>query len=268
MTIDVLICSFNKGVVKIEDVLLPPRENVRYIISYQYTDESYLEMLPASVVGRSDVLFNKYKGQGLSNNRNQALALATADLVLYADDDTRLSDDTFRIIFSTFEQYQDVDIALFRVSSYTGRWLKEYPENEMEISSVRSGHNVSTIEIVFRRNKVQGVIRYDERFGLGTKFLTCGEGDIWLCDAIRHNLKLRYFPYKIAETSSFMKQSMIYVDAGVQRSYGAYEYYTRGRIAWLYCLSFAWKSARKGYCHFYPMLKHLYEGIRYINSNK
>ena len=39
MTLDILICSLNKGVVRIQDVLLPPQPNVHYIVSYQYTDE-------------------------------------------------------------------------------------------------------------------------------------------------------------------------------------------------------------------------------------
>ena len=44
MTLDILICSLNKGIVRIDDLLLPQRKDVRYIVSYQYTDERYLEL--------------------------------------------------------------------------------------------------------------------------------------------------------------------------------------------------------------------------------
>ena len=39
LTLDVLICTFNKGIVRIEDVILPQREGIHYIVSYQYNDE-------------------------------------------------------------------------------------------------------------------------------------------------------------------------------------------------------------------------------------
>ena len=59
--------------------------------------------------------------------------------------------------------------------------------------------------MVCRRTKVQGVVRFDERFGLGTKFLTCGEEEIWLEDAFRAKLQMRYFPIKTVETSTMLK---------------------------------------------------------------
>ena len=54
MTLDILICSLNKGVVRIQDVLLPPQPNVHYIVSYQYTDERYLDLIPQEI-GRAHV---------------------------------------------------------------------------------------------------------------------------------------------------------------------------------------------------------------------
>lgn len=266
MTIEVLVCSFNKGIVKIDDVLLPPCKDVSYIVSYQYTDERYLDLIPDALIKRPDVRIFKYRGQGLSNNRNQAMSHATADVVLYADDDTRLCPDSFERITRVFESHPEVDIALFCVSTYIGRWLKDYPAEECTMH-YPIPYNVSTIEMALRREKVQGRIRFDERFGLGTKFLTSGEEDIWIYDAFRLGLTIRYFPQKIAETSMMLKQSMIYVDAGVQRSYGALNYYIFGRTAWLHCLRFAVRSTRKGYCHFVPMLRHLLEGVRYIKNN-
>ena len=91
MTLDILICSLNKGIVRIDDLLLPQRKGVRYIVSYQYTDERYLELVPAALSSRVDVLVSAYKGQGLSSNRNHALELAKADLVMFADDDARFT---------------------------------------------------------------------------------------------------------------------------------------------------------------------------------
>lgn len=268
MTLEILICSFNKGIVKVEDTLRPQRDGVRYIVSFQYTDERYLEMIPPTLTERPDVKVFKYRGQGLSSNRNQALTHATADVVMYADDDTRLKDNTYEHVISIFEKHPEVDVALFCASTYTGRMLKDYPKEEQDVLRVPSDYHVSTIEMAFRRERVQGVIRYDERFGLGTRFLTCGEEDIWLFDVLRHGLKVRFFPKCILETSAMMKHTLLYVDAGVQRSYGAYLYYSRGPLAWWKCLRFAIRGTLRGYCHFFPTLRHLWQGAWYVHKTK
>lgn len=267
MTIDILICSLNKGIVRIDDLLLPQRKGVRYIVSYQYTDERYLDLLPASLSARVDVLVSSHKGQGLSSNRNHALELAKADLVMFADDDSRLSEDAIDSIFHLFEKSSDLDVAFFRASTYTGKLLKKYPDQERHITKIPEDYQISTIEMVFRRERVQGKVRFDERFGLGTRFLTCGEEEVWLVDALKANLHIRYFPIKVVETSTMIKRSMIYVDAGVQRSKGALTYYKYGASAWLRCFWFAVDGTRKGLCHFFPMIRHLYQGILYLRHH-
>ena len=127
---------------------------------------------------------------------------------------------------------------------------------------------VSAIEMVCRRETIQRTIRFDERFGLGTKFLTCGEEEIWMEDARRNGLRMKYFPIKIVETSTLLKKNLIYVDAGVQRSYGALTYYKEGARAWITCTKYALRSARSGYCHFWPILRHMFEGIHFMRKTK
>ena len=133
MTLDILICSIDKGIVRIVDVLLPPQPQIRYLISYQYTDERYLELIPEQLVSRSDVMLYKYKGQGLAANRNLALERATSEYVMFADDDTRISPDITSIIEGTFSQVPDLDIAFYQGSTYTGKPLKNYPDEAFAI---------------------------------------------------------------------------------------------------------------------------------------
>lgn len=111
MSIDVLICSLNKGIVRVDEVMLPPRSDVHYIVSYQYTDERYLDLIPESLSQREDVTLYKYNGQGLSANRNLAMEKSTAELFMYADDDTHFTEETFDTIFETFKQETELDIA-------------------------------------------------------------------------------------------------------------------------------------------------------------
>ncbi len=264
MTVDILICSINKGIVRIDDILLPQRNDVHYIVSYQYTDERYLDLVPLSLKERSDVSLYKYNGQGLSANRNLAIEKATSELLMFADDDTRISFEAIDTAKAIFEKHKDLDVAFFRASTYTGKPLKNYPEEEFDINAIPESYSISTIEMACRRASIQNNIRFDERFGLGTKFLTCGEEDIWLEDALRAKLKMRYFPIKTVETSTMLKKSLIYVDTGVQRSWGAFNYYVHGSKAWWICFRFAMKAAADRLCHFWPMMKHLSEGIRYM----
>lgn len=264
MTLDILICSLNKGIVRVQDVLLEPQEGVRYIVSYQYTDERYLDLIPKSLSERPDVSVFRYKGQGLSANRNLALDKSTADIIMYADDDAHILPDTPRLVTEHFEKDPSLDVAFFCATTYTGKPLKNYPQDEFTVRVMPTQYTISALEMACRRNKVQGKIRFDERFGLGTKFLTCGEEKVWVEDAIRAKLNMRYFPEKIVETSTMLKNSLVYVDAGVQRSRGAIAYYMYGNKAWWICLKFAMASTKKGYTHFWPLMRHLAEGIRFM----
>lgn len=266
MTLDILICSLNKGIVRVQDALLPQRPDVHYIVSYQYTDERYVDLIPEVLRMRDDVSLYTYQGQGLSANRNLALDKATADIVMYADDDARLLPETPDIVMKPFVDDPTLDVAFFCASTYTGKPLKKYPADEFVMLAMPSDYTISALEMACRRKRVQGVVRFDERFGLGTKFLTCGEEEVWLEDALRRRLRICYFPRKIVETSTMLKKSLIYVDAGVQRSRGAITYYLYGRHAWWRCLRFAAHSARAGYCHFWPMARHLFEGIRFMRQ--
>lgn len=264
--VEILICTINKGVVRIPDNLIAPREDVCYVISYQYTDERYLELIPQELLERKDVKFQKIKGRGLSANRNRALAVATGDIVLFADDDARFSAEGFDVIRSTFESNPDIDVAFFQASTYTGRPLKNYPDSVVDYPN-NLNMEISALEMACKRTSIQNRIHFDERFGLGCDCLTCGEQDIWLITAERLGLKMRYFPKKIVETSTMLKQRMIYIDPGVQRSFGAIAWYRNGRHAYVYCFKYALRAARSRMAHFLPMFRQMLRGIHYIRHN-
>ena len=73
MTIDVLICTCGSGILKVSNVLTRSREDVRYIVSFQYDYEAELNLIPDDLLSRKDVDVVKSKSHGLSVNRNNAL---------------------------------------------------------------------------------------------------------------------------------------------------------------------------------------------------
>lgn len=268
-TLDILICTLNARIVRIPDMLMAPTERVRYVVSFQYTDEKYLSMMPKSLKEREDVTVVQLQGEGLSANRNNALKYATSDLVYLVDDDARFLPDSLATIFSVFESYSEgVDIALFKAQTYAGRDLREYTSEEGPCTTFADLLPVLTMEMVCRRDRVQGFLSFDSRFGLGAEQLTCYEEQIFLDDARRQGLNICYFALPIVQTSALYVPRMIYVDSKVQRSYGALLYHFYGWRAYVRAFFFALSGKRKRLCHFLPVFKRQLEGIAYIKSFK
>ena len=55
MIIEVLICTIGRGIEKAAEVLTLPRNDVRYLISFQYSDSSELDYIPDKLKSREDV---------------------------------------------------------------------------------------------------------------------------------------------------------------------------------------------------------------------
>lgn len=73
-----------EGISRIERVLLPPREGVGYVVSWQ---DHRNARIPDAVAARDDVEVLRFDGRGLSANRNNALEHCRADIILIGDDD-------------------------------------------------------------------------------------------------------------------------------------------------------------------------------------
>lgn len=269
LKIDILICTFNARIVRIPDMLMVPSERVHYVVSFQYTDDSYLSKIPKALTERNDVTVVTLKGEGLSANRNNALKYATSDLVYLVDDDTRFLSDSLATIFTVFESYPEgVDIALFQAQTYAGRDLRDYTAEEGPCTTFSELLPVLTLEMVCRREKVQGKLTFDPRFGLGAEQLTCYEEQIFLDDARRCGLNICYFALPIVQTSALYVPRMIYVDSKVQRSYGALLYHVYGWRAYVRAFFFALSGSRKRLCHFFPVFRRQLEGIAYIKTTE
>ena len=89
MTLQLLICTFNDGIKRIPDLLLPPIDGVEYLVSWQQADDFTPHELPEEIADRSDVEVTTLPGLGLSRNRNNCFLHASADICLICDDDCR-----------------------------------------------------------------------------------------------------------------------------------------------------------------------------------
>lgn len=135
--------------------------------------------------------------RGLSKSRNRALSMAEGDICLIADDDISLLPEYRERILKEFHDTPEADIITFQVRTPDGAYFKDNYNVDPEWHTLRTIMRVCSIEIAFRRDRVlKSGIRFDERFGLGAAFPT-GEEAIFLADAIRVGLKVRYAPVPI-----------------------------------------------------------------------
>lgn len=219
MTIDVLICTYGRGILNVGNVMTRPRADVRYIVSFQYENETEFNFIPDDLLARRDVDILKVKGHGLSANRNNAMAGSHGDIILFADDDNRYTWGDFDRILHVFEERRELDIVCFRSACYDGSLCRDFPAASFNMNSKPSGYYVRSCEIVMRRR--DGYPKFDERFGLGSEYLACGEDEIFIHDALKHGFRIFYYPMTIVRTDTDTTGAHFNRLASVRRSKGA-----------------------------------------------
>ncbi|MBR1788679.1 MAG: glycosyltransferase [Bacteroidaceae bacterium] len=212
MTLELLICTIDRRIGRIETHLLPPRPGVSYLISWQHTDNQYV--LPSWVVSRPDVRVVHFFGKGLSCNRNHALEHAQGDILKICDDDEIWENEYFDVILETYEKNIFSDIIHFQAVGLKKKYPPEY---------------VSSIEMTMRRDSIsKACLRFDERFGLGSPCLMSGEEEVFLCDARRAGLRIHYESRVVCRNYEPTTGTSFYDKPAFLRSKGAVFYYTRG----------------------------------------
>ena len=135
--------------------------------------------------------------RGLSKSRNLAIKNSKADICLIADDDMIYANQYKNIILEQFNLHTNYDILVFQIEGINKKF-KKYNKKSKDINFINS-MKISSVEIAFRRKKiVENNIEFNELFGAGAKYY-CGEENIFLYDAIRKKMKIKYIPIKIAD---------------------------------------------------------------------
>lgn len=187
MTLDVAVATYgNDGMKRVEKMLLPPKENVRYVISWQEHNEA---PIPDSMLSRDDIEVWRLNKRGLSNNRNNAIEHCHGDIVLIADDDLAYEKHAFAKITNVFENDPHLDLATFRVNFHTD---KHYPPDNTRLKvPFPKNYWVSSVEIAFRRERLKD-LKFNPLLGLGAPKLLCGEEELFVIEAIRARLNCRH----------------------------------------------------------------------------
>ncbi len=193
MTLEILICTFGSGINNIKDVVLPPQPNIKYLVSWQATQDNI--HIPIELI-RPDITVSKINSIGLSANRNNALSLCSGDICLIADDDVRYNINELEKLIEVTELHPSVDIFTFRYNNKNGN-SKDYPSFAFDLRHMPRNYYVTSFEIAFRRKSICGKISFNELFGLGAPELGAGEENVFIMDALKANLHCMFFPIVI-----------------------------------------------------------------------
>jgi glycosyltransferase involved in cell wall biosynthesis len=232
-------------------MLLPERNGLRYAISVQYS-AAKKPLLPALLSSRSDVTVSFLKGKGLSRNRNNALCMATSEICLIADDDNLYEPEHIENILHSWLDNPDADILTFQAETYDGTPLHPYP-----------APYTCSVEITFRRESIiSRGLKFDERFGLDSPLLCAGEEDVFMADAHRAGLVIRYIPKVIVKTDgattsvSFTENQKLQITKGA-----AFQYiYGTGSAIWRSFKEAGWYLFHKG-ANPFPIIFNMLKGI-------
>lgn len=134
------------------------------------------------------------KGIGLS--RNTALIRATADIIIFSDDDMVYVDGYRRIIEKTYNDYPYADIIIFNIYENSGnRFLIKRSMRIRWYNFMRFGCARITCK---RESVIKKRISFSTKFGGGSKYGS-GEDTIFLHDCLKKGLKIIAVPIYIAK---------------------------------------------------------------------
>lgn len=133
--------------------------------------------------------------RGLAKSRNMAIENSKGEICVIADDDLIYSVGFQDVILEAYRIYPEASIIAFEVPSTDSK----RPTSSLAEGKVDFLHTlkISSFQITFKRQDiVDNNISFNELFGAGAKY-TCGEEHIFLAEALKKGLKVKYRKEKI-----------------------------------------------------------------------
>lgn len=280
LIIEFLICTIDEGINKVEELLLSPMPDVRYLVSWQISEKFanafHVELsdfhesqqnisslnMPDALKIRADVRVVTLVGSGLSRNRNNALKHAYGDLLVIADDDCRYTTESVRSIKEVFRKHADASIIQMQGLSYEGHLLHNYPVDSYEYQNRPRFTYISSWELVLRRSDM--LPAFDERFGIGA-YLGCGEEELFVAMAARKGLKVYYEPIPFVFTDADTSGTKFASSKAVQRAKGGLLTMLHGPVsAFARCSKYAFHYRSEGIMKKVGFLFEMIKGILYV----
>lgn len=190
MTIQTLISCVNQDVLN-----LPAKMNLECdaVIVNQCDKDGYEEFTYNGY--RIQVYHMSDRGVGLS--RNTVLLHATADIVLFADEDIVYNKGYAQQILGEFEKRPDADILIFNMDVIKER-ATYFTEQEKEVRWYNSGRYPTYSMAVRRERLLAKNVWFSLLFGGGAKYSN-GEDSMFIWDCLKKGLKAIALPVMIGK---------------------------------------------------------------------
>lgn len=182
MNIEVIVSTMNDGILN-----LKINKDLNYLIIHQVTNLSNLEKydeLAESFNSRGVRYIRSYES-GLSKSRNLGIENSIGEYLWIMDDDVTIFDSAMDDIKKCIDSHSADLFVLNYISDESQKNIK-ITESYLNILSVAS---VSSISMLIKKSSIGGDIRFDEGFGLGTKYPS-GEEYIFCCDFLKSGKKI------------------------------------------------------------------------------
>ena len=216
----IMICTLEERILQVVSKILSQREDVCYLISWHIREDFEINDIDLSLfMERNDIEVIHYHGESLSGNRNNALAAWKTEFGLIADDDETFTNEGFDIIIDSFESNPEADLLCFEIQDANGRLHRRYTDYSFDYPCRPNGTYYNSLEIALRKNSF--LPRFDERFGLGSPYLACGEEEVFIHQAFKNHLIVRFIPKIIAIVPFGGTGSKYATNKRVRRSKGA-----------------------------------------------
>ena len=190
MTLETLVSA-----VKQEVSTLAEKMNLQSdaIIINQCGENSYLEYEH----GGNKIKAYSFEEKGVGLSRNNALLRATADIVLFSDEDIVYHEGYASKILQAFQEHPDADMLLFNMKVEADR-ATYHIEKEHRVRFYNSGR-YPTYSFAIRREKLHKAnITFSLLFGGGAKYSN-GEDSLFLLECLNKGLKIYALPIEIGK---------------------------------------------------------------------
>ncbi len=185
MTLQTLVSTVQQNMETIADTMSLQSDAIviNQCDSNEYTEYEY---------EGSRICCYSFNERGVGLSRNNALLRATADILLFSDEDIRYNEGYAQIVVSEFEKRPDADILLFNFDVIEERATYKITK-EQRIGRLNCGRYPTYSVAVKREAVMKANITFNLLFGGGAPY-SCGEDSLFIMECIRKGLKAYALP--------------------------------------------------------------------------
>lgn len=224
MTLELLVASVGNNVITLagdmnigSDAIICNQSDSYEYIQYKHNGH------------RVDAYTFAERGVGL--NRNNALLRATADVVLFADDDIVYTDDYCEKVLAEFEKNPKADMILFNVQAEAGRETYHI-QSRGRVRWFNCGRYPTYSMAVRLEALREKRITFSLLFGGGAKYCN-GEDSLFIQECIHKGLKVYKVPVEIGHETGRTSTWFRGFDEKFFYDRGVLYHYMYGKLAWL-----------------------------------